>query len=162
MRNNNAWAICNVYSVAQLCLILCDTLDYRLPGSSVLGIFQARILAWVVISSSKGFSCPKDQTCISCIAGWFFTCWVIDEAPGQSVSFLSISSLSLPCLYIHCFRAIQNKSTDISFWLRILVKIKKFKLRKNKTLWSLANIKLKSSFMEIPGKQHVYPIQFIW
>ena len=27
----------------------CDPVDYSLPGSSVHGIFQARILAWVVI-----------------------------------------------------------------------------------------------------------------
>ena len=32
---------------------LCDPMDYRLPGSSVRGILQARILEWVAISSSK-------------------------------------------------------------------------------------------------------------
>ena len=36
-------------------------------GSSVHGIFQARILWWVAISSSGGFSLPKDQTWVSCI-----------------------------------------------------------------------------------------------
>ena len=34
----------------QLCLTLCDPMDYSPPGSSVHGIFQARILEWVVIS----------------------------------------------------------------------------------------------------------------
>ena len=47
------------------------------PGShSVHGIFQARILEWVAISSSRGSSPPRDQTCISCVsctAGGFFT-----------------------------------------------------------------------------------------
>ena len=38
---------------------------YSLPGSSVHGISQARILEWVAISSSKGSSLPKDGTCIS-------------------------------------------------------------------------------------------------
>ena len=38
--------------VAQLCL----TLDFSPPGSSVHGIFQARILDWVAISSSRGCS----------------------------------------------------------------------------------------------------------
>ena len=37
------------------------------------GIFQARILEWVAISSSRGFSQPRDQTCAFCIAGGFFT-----------------------------------------------------------------------------------------
>ena len=39
---------------AELCLTLCDTIDGSLPGSSVHGIFQARILEWVDISFSRG------------------------------------------------------------------------------------------------------------
>ena len=39
---------------AQLCLMLCNTLDCSPPDSSVQGIFQARILEWVAISSSRG------------------------------------------------------------------------------------------------------------
>ena len=35
--------------VAQSCLTLCDPMDYSLPGSSVHGILQVRILEWVVI-----------------------------------------------------------------------------------------------------------------
>ena len=38
----------------------------RLPGSSVHGISQARILEWVAISSSRESSWPRDWTCISC------------------------------------------------------------------------------------------------
>ena len=44
------------------------------------GIFQARILVWVVISSSRGSSRLRHQTlisCVYCIAGRFFTCWAI-------------------------------------------------------------------------------------
>ena len=40
----------------QLCLTLCDPLDYSLPSSSVHGISQARILEWVAIRSSRGSS----------------------------------------------------------------------------------------------------------
>ena len=40
--------------VAQSCLTLCDHMDCRLPGSSVHGIFQARILEWVAIAFSRG------------------------------------------------------------------------------------------------------------
>ena len=42
-----------VCSVAKSCPTLCDTMDCSLPGSSVHGIFQARILEWVAISSSR-------------------------------------------------------------------------------------------------------------
>ena len=42
-------------------------LDCSLPGSSVHGISQARILEWVAISSSRGSSWPSDQTQVSCI-----------------------------------------------------------------------------------------------
>ena len=54
----------------QLCPTLCDPRDYSPPGSSVYGIFQARILEWVVISFSWGSSQPRDSThasYISCI-----------------------------------------------------------------------------------------------
>ena len=39
--------------VAKLCLTLCDPMDDSLPGSSVHGIFQARIMEWVAISFSN-------------------------------------------------------------------------------------------------------------
>ena len=42
--------------VTQSCPILCDPMDCSLPGSSVHGILQARILEWVAISCSKGSS----------------------------------------------------------------------------------------------------------
>ena len=45
---------------AHSCLILCDPMDYSLPGSSVHGIFQARILEWVAISYSRGSAQPGD------------------------------------------------------------------------------------------------------
>ena len=39
--------------VTQLCLTLCNPMDCSLPGSSVHGIFQARILEWVAMSFSR-------------------------------------------------------------------------------------------------------------
>ena len=39
--------------VAQLCLTLCDPMDCSPPGSSVHGLFQARILEWVAVSFSR-------------------------------------------------------------------------------------------------------------
>ena len=41
----------------QLCLTLCDSIDYSPPGSSVHAIFQARILEWVATSFSKVTGC---------------------------------------------------------------------------------------------------------
>ena len=41
---------------AQSCPTLCDPMDHSPPGSSVHGIFQARILEWVAVSSSRGSS----------------------------------------------------------------------------------------------------------
>ena len=45
-------------SVAQSCLILCDSMDCNPPGSSVHGILQARILQWVAISFSGDLPHP--------------------------------------------------------------------------------------------------------
>ena len=59
--------------VAKSCPTHCDPVDCSPPGSSVHGIFQARMLEWISISFSRGSSWPKDRTCASCIAGRFFT-----------------------------------------------------------------------------------------
>ena len=53
--------------VAQSCLTLCDPLDCSPPRPSVCWIFQARVLEWVAISFSRGFSWPRDWTQVSCI-----------------------------------------------------------------------------------------------
>ena len=45
--------VCVCVLVAQSCLILCDPMDCTLPGSSVQGILQARILKWVAIPFSR-------------------------------------------------------------------------------------------------------------
>ena len=42
--------------VAQSCPTLCDPMDCSLPGFSVHGIFQVRVLEWVAISFSRGSS----------------------------------------------------------------------------------------------------------
>ena len=58
-------------------------MDYK-----VHGILQARILDWVAFPFSRGFSQPRDQTQVFCIAGRFFTSWATREAldkPRQSI-----------------------------------------------------------------------------
>ena len=74
--------------VAQLCLTLCDPMDYI-----VHGILQARILEWVAFPFSRGCSQPRDQTQVSHIAGGFFTSRATREA-------LSEVYFSLSCHYL--------------------------------------------------------------
>ena len=57
----------------------CDPMGCNLPGSTVHGLLQARILEWVAISFSRRSSWPK----VSCIAGRFFTNWATREDPPQ-------------------------------------------------------------------------------
>ena len=78
--------------VAQLCLTLCDPRECSLPGSSVHGILQARILEWVAMPFSRGPSWPRDRTQVSCIAGRFFTIWATREAPVGHQLFLFCKS----------------------------------------------------------------------
>ena len=55
-------------------------LDCSPPDSSVHGIFQAWILEWVAISSSRRSSQPRDETHVSCITRQILYYWVIWEA----------------------------------------------------------------------------------
>ena len=92
--------ICNLCVYIQSYSTLCHPVDCSPPGSSVHGIFQAWILEWVVISSSRGFSWPRDWTpvsCISCIGGRFFTSWATGEAPALCGDF-TILHLQRICL----------------------------------------------------------------
>ena len=60
-------------------------MDCSLPGSSIHGIFQARVLEWVAISFSRGSSWPGDRTQVSRIAGRCFTLWATREARNAKV-----------------------------------------------------------------------------
>ena len=55
-------------------------MDCSLPGSSIHGILQPRILEWVAIPFSRGSFQPKDQTQVSRIVEIFFTIWATWEA----------------------------------------------------------------------------------
>ena len=82
--------------VSQSCLTLCNPVDYSLPGSSIPGIFQARILEWVAISFSRRFSQLRNWTQISHTVG--FTT-LPSELPGRSItnsqSLLKLMSIDL-------------------------------------------------------------------
>ena len=62
--------VCACAKLLQSCLILCYPIDCSLPGCSVHGILQPRILEWVAISFSRGPSQPRDQTHVSCLLHW--------------------------------------------------------------------------------------------
>ena len=48
----------------QWCPTLCNPMNRSTPGSSVHGTFQARILEWIAMPSSRGSSWRRDLTCI--------------------------------------------------------------------------------------------------
>ena len=71
-----SWFVCVSAKSLQSCPTLCDPMGYSLPGSSVHGTLQERILEWVAISFSRGSSWPRDWTClsfVSCSTDRFFT-----------------------------------------------------------------------------------------
>ena len=69
--------------VAQSCPILCDPMDCSLPGSSVRGIFQSRILEWVALSFYRRSSWPRDWTRVSRMVARRFTIWATMEVRWQ-------------------------------------------------------------------------------
>ena len=89
--------------ISQSCPTLCDPMDCGLPGFSVHGILQARILEWVAIPFSRGTSQPRDQTLVTCITGRFFTVW----ATGKScLHVLAIVNIAIMNIGVHVYFSI--------------------------------------------------------
>ena len=82
--------------LAQSCLTLCDNMDCSLPGSSVHGIFQARILEWVSISFSRGTSRPRNWNQVSLILGRRFTIWATREAVWITTNWKILKQKGIP------------------------------------------------------------------
>ena len=95
--------------VAHLCPTLWNPMDCSLPGSSVHGILQARILERVAIPFSRGSSQSRDWIRVSCIAGEFFTVWATSEAQENHVN----------CLF-YKFRAEDFNSSHLHLHLFLL------------------------------------------
>ena len=86
----------------QSCPTLCDPMDRSLPGSSVHGILQARILEWVAMPFSRGSSDPgiKPMSLMSpALAGGFFTTSTTWEAPilGHASHFICLTPGTTLC-----------------------------------------------------------------
>ena len=77
-------------SVAQSCPTLCDPMNCSLPGSSVHGILQPRILEWVAISYSRGSSQPE-YLMSPALTGVFFT----TSAPCKAHGYWGMTTISL-------------------------------------------------------------------
>ena len=77
--------------VTKSCPTLCDPMDCSLPGSSIHGIFQARILEWIAVYSSRGSSQFRNWTQLSCIASWYFTIWAIRDGLWMNKWFISVA-----------------------------------------------------------------------
>ena len=93
--------MCGHAKVLQLCPTLCNPMDCDLPGSSVHGIFQARILAWVAMPFSRGTSQPKiKHACLtsSAWAGIFFFFLTTGSTGKLYIHHQSVSSVAQLCL----------------------------------------------------------------
>ena len=132
--------------VTQLCLTLCNPMDY-----TVHGILQARTLQWVAFPFSRESSQFRDQTQVSLIAGRFFTSWAIREAcyyilespvPFHTVYWWSYTPVlvrsTLGCLCVCVCVCVINRSfvgskleqtiRIVYMWYSVhIVKLKKFK-----------------------------------
>ena len=64
-----------------------------------MGILQARILEWVAISYSRGSFRPRDQTCVSCIAGRYFTIGPLGKSLSTLLYFLIFFRIFSPSVW---------------------------------------------------------------
>ena len=78
--NRLSWSTYCCYLVTKSCPTLWDPMDCNPPASSVHGIFLAKILEWVVMSSSRGSIRPRDGIHVSCIGMQILYHWAIGEA----------------------------------------------------------------------------------
>ena len=102
--------------VTQLCPTLCDPMDCHLPGSSVHGILQARILEWVAISFCRRSFQPRDWTQVSHIIGRCFTIWATKEVNVGNIDFVDYSSKQLTLLFSEALMCVLFlKDTDSLF-----------------------------------------------
>ena len=94
----------------------CNPTDCSPPGSSVHGISQARILESVIISFSRGSSCPRGLTHISFIDRWVLYHWATREAPYIMLPFLNLEGTTI--LQLKCTKLIElvnSVITDVWF-----------------------------------------------
>ena len=130
--------VLSVWSVAKLCLTLCDLVAWRPPGSSVHGVLQARILEWVAISFSRGSPWPRAGTQGSLLSGKESHCrWVIRETNTQM------------CV-LHV-----NRYKHVSY-IQMVARLET--TRKNKGDWFVSIVRAKFKFIELVWPWEPYSI----
>ena len=102
---------CHCCLLTKLCLTCCDLMSCILPGSSVHGTSRERISEWAAISFSRGSCWSRDQICISCTGGGFFT----TEPPGKPSYLFSFSPFFKPRLS-RCSQLESFQIATVSFW----------------------------------------------
>ena len=98
-------------------------MDCSLSGSSVHGIFQARVLEWIAISFSRGSSQPRNWTQVSHIAGRRFTIWATREALSNLYTYIFKTKLTDQHVYGHLIYykgATVNKGERWSFFFHFI------------------------------------------
>ena len=98
------------------CPTPCDPMDCSLPGSSLHGILQARVLEWVAISFSRGSSWPRDQTQVSRIPGRHFNLWATRYQQTHSTWSPDHGGWQR----IEVLQALRTKASDLSVLTRAL------------------------------------------
>ena len=88
--------MCECVCAQSLSRVSLRPLDYSPPASSVHGTFQARILEWFAISSSRGSSWPRDRARVSCIASEIFT----SDPLGKPITYIRL------CIYDILFSSV--------------------------------------------------------
>ena len=100
---------------------LCDPMDHSLPGSSVHGVLQARILGSVAIPFSRGFSQARVWTQVPRITGRFFAVWATREAHICENLFQILLCYWLlqvsPCYIVYSLLVIYFQSVRVSITL---------------------------------------------
>ena len=105
----------------QSCQTLWDPMDCSPPGSSIHGILQARILEWVAIPFSRGSFWPRDQTCVSRIAGRFFFFSNRLSHQGSPLSFKAEVPLKAPfCLIVFFYILVECLRFVFYHWFHLL------------------------------------------
>ena len=105
--------VCSLYPT------LCDSVDCSLQGSSVHGIFQAKILEWVAFYNSRGSSQPGTEPTslvFPALAGRFF----VTAPPGKPFSFLLDYRLHL-CLFTVVSQYLPYNESSSIFWINVEV-----------------------------------------
>ena len=105
--------------VAQSCPTPCNPMDCSLPGSSVYGIFQARVLEWVAISFSRRSSQPRDWSLVSHILGKCFTVWANRKVP-------SLLKACIYCVFLRFSRVYATSNCPFAGFFQVLQIILRF------------------------------------